>query len=77
MPCRAEAPELQVAWRKYQKQSVVFFEVNVQDREEDAKRFMEKFGITYLNWKDESGKAAIGYEVWGSPRLLLSIERAG
>jgi cytochrome c biogenesis protein CcmG/thiol:disulfide interchange protein DsbE len=71
VPCRAEAPALESAWQRYKNRDVVFLGVNIQDREEDARAFMKEFGITYLNGRDESGKIAIDYGVWGIPETFF------
>lgn len=71
VPCRAEASALESAWQKYKDRGVVFIGVNIQDKEEDARAFMKEFGITYLNGRDESGKIAIDYGVWGIPETFF------
>lgn len=75
-PCRAEARTLEEAWQRYKERDVVFLGVNIQDREEDARAFMQEFGITYLNGRDITGKIAIDYGVWGIPETFL-IDRQG
>ena len=71
VPCRAEAAALESAWQKYMDRGVVFIGVNIQDKEEDARAFMREFGISYLNGRDESGKVAIDYGVWGIPETFF------
>lgn len=46
-PCVEEAPDLQAAYAKYEKDEVVVLGVNVQDSEQDALAFVEEFDITY------------------------------
>ncbi|MGH7771237.1 MAG: TlpA family protein disulfide reductase [Candidatus Binatia bacterium] len=75
-PCRAEARTLEAAWQRYKDREVVFLGVNIQDREEDARLFLQEFGITYLNGRDASAKIAIGYGVWGLPETFF-IDREG
>ncbi|HWP60852.1 MAG TPA: TlpA disulfide reductase family protein [Candidatus Acidoferrales bacterium] len=70
-PCRAEAKTLEAAWRKYKERGVVFLGVNIQDKEEDARAFIEEFGITYINGRDDTGKIAIDYGVWGIPESFF------
>lgn len=76
VPCRAEARDLEAAWKKYKDRGVVFLGVNIQDKEEDARGFLKEFGITYLNGRDSSGKIAIDYGVWGIPETFF-IDRQG
>lgn len=67
IPCRAETQG---------SRGVVFLGVNIQDREEDARALMKEFRITYLNGRDETGKIAIDYGVWGIPETFF-IDRQG
>jgi len=46
-PCRAEAPDLQAMWTKYENLGVGFLGVNIRDRTDTARSFSETFGITY------------------------------
>jgi len=71
VPCRAEARTLEDAWQKHNKRGVVFVGVNIQDKEDDARNFLKEFGITYLNGRDDSGKIAIDYGVWGIPETFF------
>ena len=71
VPCRAEARALESAWQKFKDRGVVFLGVNIQDKEEDGRAFMKEFAISYLNGRDESGKIAIDYGVWGIPETFF------
>jgi cytochrome c biogenesis protein CcmG, thiol:disulfide interchange protein DsbE len=75
-PCRAEAPMLEAAARKYRDQGVLFVGANIQDREADARRFLEEFGVTYPNGVDRGSRVAIDYGVWGLPETFV-IDRTG
>lgn len=46
-PCRAEAPDLQGLWEKYQGKGVGFLGVNVRDQVGSAQAFAKSYGITY------------------------------
>lgn len=46
-PCRAEAPDLQALWMKYENLDVGFLGVNIRDQTDTARSFSETFGITY------------------------------
>ena len=48
-PCRAEARMLEAAWRAHKDQDVVFVGINIQDKEEAAREFLEEFDVTYAN----------------------------
>lgn len=56
-PCRAEAPDLQTLWTKYQDEGVAFLGVNVRDQAGTALAFSETFGITYPSILDASDGA--------------------
>jgi cytochrome c biogenesis protein CcmG/thiol:disulfide interchange protein DsbE len=70
-PCRAEARLLEESWQRYKDQGVVFLGVDIQDREEDARRFIQEFGITYLNGRDPKNRIAIDYGVYGIPETFF------
>jgi cytochrome c biogenesis protein CcmG/thiol:disulfide interchange protein DsbE len=48
-PCRAEARMLEAAWRGYRERDVVFLGINIQDKEEAARGFLQEFEVTYPN----------------------------
>ncbi len=75
-PCRAEARTLEAAWQKYKDQGMVFVGVNIQDQEENARAFIDEFGITYPNGIDRGSRIAIDYGVWGLPETFF-IDRVG
>ena len=70
-PCRAEARMLEAAWGKYREHGVIFVGVNIQDKEESARGFLEEFGITYPNGLDRGSRIAIEYGVWGLPETFF------
>lgn len=75
-PCRAEARMLEAAWRGRRGQEVVFVGINIQDKEEAARTFLEEFDVTYPNGMDPGSKIAIDYGVWGLPETFI-IDREG
>jgi cytochrome c biogenesis protein CcmG/thiol:disulfide interchange protein DsbE len=75
-PCRAEARMLEAAWRGYKERDVVFLGINIQDKAEAARGFLEEFEITYPNGIDPGSKIAIDYGVWGLPETFI-IDREG
>ena len=70
-PCRVEAPALEAEWQTYKDKDVVFVGVDIQDKEPDARAFIEEFGLTYPNGWDVSGKVAVNYGVWGIPETFF------
>ena len=75
-PCRAEAPALEMAWRKLKDEGVVFVGINTQDEEAAARAFLDEFGISFVNGRDVGGHIAIDYGVWGLPEAFI-IDAAG
>jgi cytochrome c biogenesis protein CcmG/thiol:disulfide interchange protein DsbE len=70
-PCRAEAKDLEAAWQRIKNKDMIFLGIALQDREQDARAFLEEFNITYANGLDDSGKIAVDYGVWGIPESFF------
>jgi cytochrome c biogenesis protein CcmG/thiol:disulfide interchange protein DsbE len=70
-PCRAEAKDLEAAWRKVKDQNVVYIGIALQDTDENARAFLKEFDVSYPNGRDESGKIAVDYGVWGIPESFF------
>ena len=47
VPCREEAPLLEKTYKEYEEAGVQLIGVDVMDTKEDARRFINEFGITY------------------------------
>ncbi len=76
VPCREEAPALEAAWQGYRPRGVVFVGINIQDKEPDARAFLDEFSITYANGIDPGSKIAVDYGVYGIPETFV-IDRGG
>ncbi len=70
-PCRAEARDLEAAWRKVMDRNVVFLGVALQDTDENSRAFLKEFDVTYPNGRDESGKIGVDYGTWGIPESFF------
>ncbi len=75
-PCRIEASLLERTWRVYKRRGVAFIGIDLQDREEDALRFIREFNITYPNAPDLTGEVSISYGVSGLP-VTFFVSREG
>ncbi len=75
-PCRAEARLLEQSWQRYKNQGVVFLGIDMQDTEEAARRFIQEFGVTYMNGRDPNNRIAINYGVYGIPETFF-IDKEG
>ena len=74
--CYDEAPSLERAWRAYRDRGVTLIGVNIQDKEEPARRFLTQFGHTFPNAPDPSGRVSVDYGVYGVPETFF-IDRKG
>ena len=74
--CYEEAPVLERGWRAYKDREVMLVGINIQDKEEPAKRFLSQFGHTFPNAPDPAGRVSVDYGVYGVPETFF-IDRAG
>jgi cytochrome c biogenesis protein CcmG/thiol:disulfide interchange protein DsbE len=65
-PCKDEAPLLQAASERYGGE-VHFLGVDAQDFRADARRFVERYGVTYTNVHDGRGSSIGRFGVTGFP----------
>jgi cytochrome c biogenesis protein CcmG/thiol:disulfide interchange protein DsbE len=70
-PCEEEAAALEAAWRKYKDQGVMFVGVDYLDQDPAAKRYLEKFDITYPNGADLASKISKRYAIRGVPETFF------
>ena len=77
VPCREEARDLEATYQKYRARQIVFVGVDIQqDTWEDARGFLKEFGITYPAIRDEDGKIALKYQMYGLPTTFF-IDKDG
>jgi len=74
--CYEEAPRLQRVWERFRDQGVIVIGVNIQDQEAAARRFIERFGQTFPNGMDRSGRISIDYGIYGVPETFI-IDQKG
>jgi len=74
--CYEEAPALERGWQKYRERGVVLVGVNIQDKEDPARRFLKQFGHTFPNAPDPAGRVSVDYGVYGVPETFF-IDRRG
>jgi cytochrome c biogenesis protein CcmG/thiol:disulfide interchange protein DsbE len=70
-PCRAEASDLETAWKTLKDKDMVFLGIAIQDQKENALGFIREFNVSYLNGLDSSGNIAINFGVWGIPETFF------
>lgn len=78
VPCRTETPALERAFRANQASNLIIIGVNTtaQDTIQNAKAFVEEFGVTYPIVLDEEDTVSQMYSVLGLPTSLF-INREG
>jgi cytochrome c biogenesis protein CcmG, thiol:disulfide interchange protein DsbE len=75
-PCQIEAPELQAVWEQYKDKDVVFLGIAYTDTEREARKFLEKHGITYINGLDFKTAISEEYAIQGVPETFI-VDRQG
>ena len=66
IPCEDEAPVLEQASRRFRGR-VAIVGVDVQDDEQSARAFLERYRVTYPNGQDRTGEVSIAYGMSGVP----------
>ena len=74
--CYEEAPVLERGWQAYRARDVMVIGVDIQDKEEAARKFLKDFALSFPNAPDPGGKVSIDYGVYGVPETFF-IDRAG
>jgi peroxiredoxin len=76
VPCKEEAPYLETVWRDNRDRDVVVVGLNAKDLRSDARRFMERFDLTFPVVRDGSGDTIRDYGVTGFPETFV-LDREG
>jgi len=71
IPCEEEAPLIEALWPEYRDRGWMFLGVNIWDRDEDARRFVERHGLTFPLAQDEEGEVYLEYGVQGLPTAFF------
>jgi len=74
--CYEEAPVLERGWRAYRDRGVVVLGVDIQDKDEAARKFIGDFALTFPNARDLTGKVSVDWGVYGVPETFF-VDRAG
>ena len=69
--CYEEAPVLERNWRAYREKGVMVLGVDIQDKPEAGRKFIDQFSLTFPNALDPSGKVSIDYGVYGVPETFF------
>jgi cytochrome c biogenesis protein CcmG, thiol:disulfide interchange protein DsbE len=76
VPCKQEAPLLETVAERYRSAGLVVVGVDAQDFRGDARRFIERHGLTYPVVRDDGGSTLTHYDVTGFPETWF-VDRAG
>ena len=74
--CYEGAPVLERGWRAYRDRGVVVLGVDIQDKEQAARKFVADFGLTFPNARDLTGAVSVDWGVYGVPETFF-VDRAG
>ncbi len=69
--CEEEAAAMETAWQMYKGKGIVFVGVDFYDQEPAARRYLEKFKITYPNGPDLGGAASKRYGTRAVPETFF------
>lgn len=75
-PCRDEAPVLEEAWQRYRDAGLVVLGIDREDTVEDARDFIDRFGLTYPNVRDAEDSLEGRYGLTGLPETYF-VDRRG
>ncbi len=71
IPCRAEAPALEMVHREYFEKKVIFLSIAVKDTASAAKGFVKKFGLSFPTGLDANEMIRKSFRVYGLPTTLF------
>jgi cytochrome c biogenesis protein CcmG/thiol:disulfide interchange protein DsbE len=76
IPCKDEAPFLEEVWRDNRSRGLVLLGLDSKDFRADARRFAERFDLTFPLVYDGPGDSASSYGVTGFPETFV-VDREG
>lgn len=70
-PCRAEAGVLERGWQRAAQQGVLVLGLNQQDATSDARRFLERYEVSYPNVREAGRETSRRYGMTGLPETFF------
>lgn len=70
-PCKEEAPALQKAYLAFKDLGVEFIGIAVDDTEENARKFIKEYNITFPAGRDATGEISKAYKLYGIPDTFI------
>jgi len=74
--CKAEAPDIQAAYEKFQAKGVVVLSIWIREDSTTVKDFADRTGLTFPKVADPDTRIASAYRVYGIPAHFF-IDKAG
>jgi cytochrome c biogenesis protein CcmG/thiol:disulfide interchange protein DsbE len=76
VPCKQEAPFLEEVWKENRDRGLVVVGLDAKDFRADARRFADRFGLTFPLVYDGPGETLDGFGVTGFPETFV-LDREG
>jgi cytochrome c biogenesis protein CcmG/thiol:disulfide interchange protein DsbE len=76
LPCKDEAPYLEQVWKENRERGLVVVGLDAKDFRRDARRFADRFGLTFPLVFDGPGDTLGGWGVTGFPETFV-LDREG
>lgn len=76
VPCKEETPYLQSVYEKYRSRGLVVLGIDNEDLRSDARRFLERYGVTYPAVYSKGSSSAGRWGVTGYPETFF-VDRTG
>ena len=70
-PCAREAPLIEQLWAEYEPQGYTFVGINILDSEIEARRFVDRYGLTFPMLIDGDGDVYFDFGVNGVPEAYF------
>ena len=70
-PCEREAPLIERLWSEYEARGYAFLGINILDSEREARRFVERHGLTFPSLVDADGEVYLEFGVNGVPEAYF------
>ena len=70
-PCEREAPLIERLWKEFEARGYAFLGVNILDSEREARRFVERHGLTFPSLVDADGGVYLEFGVNGVPEAYF------
>jgi len=74
--CKAEAPDIQAAYKKFQAKGVVVLSIWIREDSATVKDYADRTGLTFPKIADPDTRIASAYRVYGIPAHFF-IDKAG